>query len=86
MMLGTQLHGMQQSFRLFIDAKVCRNYQRSGLKAVKSRVTMLGLPIRPGGEIGRRAGLKIRFRKECRFDSDPGHQIQSRTFQKNVRL
>ena len=27
-----------------------------------------------GGEIGRRAGLKIRFRKECRFDSDPRHQ------------
>ena len=29
---------------------------------------------RPGGEIGRRAGLKIPFRKECRFDSDPRHQ------------
>ena len=27
-----------------------------------------------GGEIGRRAGLKIPFRKECRFDSDPRHQ------------
>ena len=29
-----------------------------------------------GGEIGRRAGLKIPFRKECRFDSDPRHQIK----------
>jgi cysteine synthase B len=27
-----------------------------------------------GGEIGRRAGLKIPFREECRFDSDPRHQ------------
>ena len=43
---------------------------------------MRAFPICPGGEIGRRAGLKIRFRKECRFDSDPGHQTQSRTFQK----
>jgi hypothetical protein len=31
---------------------------------------------RLGGEIGRRAGLKIRFRKECRFDSDPRHHLQ----------
>ena len=30
-----------------------------------------------GGEIGRRAGLKIPFRKECRFDSDPRHQALS---------
>ena len=28
-----------------------------------------------GGGTGRRAGLKIRFRKECRFDSDPRHQL-----------
>ena len=26
------------------------------------------------GEIGRRAGLKIRFRKECRFESARPHQ------------
>ena len=26
------------------------------------------------GEIGRRAGLKIRFRKECRFEPDHPHQ------------
>jgi hypothetical protein len=30
-----------------------------------------------GGEIGRRAGLKIPFRKECRFDSDPRHHIDA---------
>src|SRR5450755_1210657 len=33
-------------------------------------------PCKPrglGGEIGRRAGLKIPFREECRFDSDPRH-------------
>ena len=34
---------------------------------------------RPGGEIGRRRGLKIPLRKECRFDSGPGHHRQSRT-------
>ena len=28
----------------------------------------------PGGEIGRRRGLKIPRRKVCRFESDPGHQ------------
>ena len=27
----------------------------------------------PGGEIGRRRGLKIPRRKVCRFESDPGH-------------
>ena len=27
----------------------------------------------PCGGIGRRAGLKIRYRKVCRFDSDRGH-------------
>lgn len=34
-----------------------------------------GLPSsrRPGGEIGRRRGLKIPRRKACRFDSGPGH-------------
>src|SRR5260363_108569 len=31
-------------------------------------------PYGPGGEIGRRRGLKIPRRKACRFDSDPGHQ------------
>ena len=30
---------------------------------------------RPGGEIGRRRGLKIPLRKECRFDSGPGHHL-----------
>ena len=29
------------------------------------------------GGTGRRAGLKIRFRKECRFDSDRPHQLIS---------
>src|SRR3546814_20368613 len=30
----------------------------------------------PGGEIGRRRGLKIPRRKACRFDSGPGHQLK----------
>ena len=30
--------------------------------------------LRPDGGIGRRARLKILFRKECRFDPDSGHQ------------
>ena len=29
----------------------------------------------PGGETGRRRGLKIPRRKACRFESGPGHQI-----------
>lgn len=29
----------------------------------------------PGGEIGRRRGLKIPRRKVCRFESDPGYHI-----------
>ncbi len=29
----------------------------------------------PGGEIGRRRGLKIPRRKACRFDSDLGHHL-----------
>ncbi len=29
--------------------------------------------LSPGGEIGRRRGLKIPRRKACRFDSGPGH-------------
>lgn len=32
----------------------------------------------PGGEIGRRCGLKIRFLTECRFESGPGHQRKGR--------
>jgi hypothetical protein len=32
----------------------------------------------PGGEIGRRRGLKIPRRKACRFDSGPGHQQVSK--------
>jgi hypothetical protein len=30
----------------------------------------------PCGGIGRRARLKIEFRKECWFDSGQGHQIE----------
>ena len=33
-----------------------------------------------GGETGRRAGLKIPFREECRFDSDPGTTGCARLF------
>lgn len=35
---------------------------------------MRGQDQGPGGEIGRRRGLKIPRRKACRFDSGPGHQ------------
>ena len=38
-------------------------------------------PHGPGGEIGRRKGLKIPRRKACRFESGPGHQrIKARRF------
>src|ERR1700683_3099641 len=33
----------------------------------------------PSGGTGRRAGLKIQYRKVCRFDSDLGHQPTPRT-------
>lgn len=36
---------------------------------------MRGQDQSPGGEIGRRRGLKIPRRKACRFDSGPGHQL-----------
>ena len=39
-----------------------------------------------GGEIGRRAGLKIPFREECRFDSDPRHQARAPTCGTIVRM
>lgn len=32
--------------------------------------------LSPVGEIGRHEGLKIPFRKECRFESGTGHQIE----------
>ncbi len=38
--------------------------------------------ICPGGEIGRRRGLKIPRRKACRFDSGPGHQTLFNRFQR----
>ena len=31
---------------------------------------------RPGGETGRRKGLKTPRRKPCRFESGPGHQLK----------
>ena len=37
------------------------------------------LRICPGGEIGRRRGLKIPRRKACRFDSGPGHQLKNQS-------
>ena len=38
----------------------------------------LDAPLNCGcGGIGRRAGLKIRFRKECRFESDHPHQSRA---------
>jgi hypothetical protein len=37
-----------------------------------------GVVTSPCGGIGRRARLKIEFRKECWFDSGQGHQKRSR--------
>jgi hypothetical protein len=34
---------------------------------------------RPGGEIGRRTGLKIPGRKACGFESRPGHHQEHPT-------
>ena len=36
------------------------------------------LTLCPCGEIGRRAALKMRFRKECWFESGQGHHNRSR--------
>ncbi len=35
--------------------------------------SMRAIMSRPGGEIGRRTGLKIPGRKACGFESRPGH-------------
>ncbi|SCU87772.1 hypothetical protein CNECB9_4760005 [Cupriavidus necator] len=35
----------------------------------------------PGGETGRRRGLKIPRRKACRFESDPGHHRKIKELQ-----
>jgi hypothetical protein len=43
------------------------------LNSVKKYVIIAVFAIRPGGEIGRRRGLKIPRRKACRFDSGLGH-------------
>ena len=47
-------------------------------QSLNRRRVLVKFGPRLGGEIGRRAGLKIRFRKECRFDSDPRHHLQTR--------
>ena len=40
---------------------------------LKFFLRLWGLLARPRGGIGRRAALKMRFRKECPFDSGRGH-------------
>jgi hypothetical protein len=39
----------------------------------------------PCGGIGRRARLKIEFRKECWFDSGQGHQIKNINYNNNLQ-
>jgi hypothetical protein len=66
------------------EPKAIRSRFGREIKAVKTgrRSPLLGkrnrrrytMPRRGRGGTGRRAGLKIRFRKECRFDSDRPHQ------------
>ena len=61
----------------------------SGLKSAPSPVNCPRARLDPGrcgrGGTGRRAGLKIRFRKECRFDSDRPHQHFSRNNDRAAR-
>ena len=42
--------------------------------SIKSHQICAIISRRPGGETGRRTGLKIPGRKACGFDSRPGHQ------------
>jgi hypothetical protein len=52
-----------------------------GLPAIFRRLRDAGprpMGERPCGGIGRRARLKIEFRKECWFDSGQGHQSVAR--------
>lgn len=54
------------------------NFQKSAynrcLRSPAAVIWTCSRPPCPGGEIGRRRGLKIPRRKACRFDSGPGHQ------------
>ena len=46
----------------------------------------LALPPCPGGEIGRRNGLKIRrWNTPCRFDSGPGHHFEKTSVSKRLK-
>lgn len=49
-----------------------------GLGTYKGSLTNgveIWVKVRPGGEIGRRKGLKIPRLRSCRFESGPGHQV-----------
>src|SRR5260363_39774 len=63
-------HPVRRNFYCFIQALVSRMVSLDNSPSQRS----IGHPYGPGGEIGRRRGLKIPRRKACRFDSDPGHQ------------
>jgi len=45
---------------------------------------MAAVVISPCGGIGRRARLKIEFRKECWFDSGQGHQAENTNKNNNL--
>ena len=55
---------------------VAARRRRCGLHAIIAPLMRAigSTPTSPGGEIGRRRGLKIPRRKACRFESGPGHQ------------
>jgi hypothetical protein len=57
--------------------KLANPHQTVGRQKFKSSAILQDSTRCPGGEIGRRRGLKIPRRKACRFDSGPGHQRKS---------
>lgn len=59
-------------FKIKNKIKTDKIISKKGLQNLKSHYNG-NFFTGPGGEIGRRRGLKIPRRKVCRFESDPGH-------------
>ena len=80
-MINTRLRGREAASRGIGQKYKCRIRNAVGTKCCTERILALllpsSLPRCPGGGIGRRARLKLAFRKECGFDSHPGYKKAS---------
>ncbi len=80
-MINTRLRGREAVSGGIWQKYECRILTAVDIKCCTERILALllpsSLPRCPGGGIGRRARLKLAFRKECGFDSHPGYQKAS---------